>query len=125
MLFKKKDVKEKNVKEKNAKDKNVKDKNVKEKKVTKTTVKSTRKPAAKTVKKQTGNTATKSGKNGNSGNNGKGGKTPDKSDQILSKLMAIEKEARLEQARDQVDRLEDEKIAENLELLLKIMRSEQ
>ena len=117
MLFKKKDVKEKSVKDKNAKDKNVK-----EKKVTKTTVKSTRKPAAETVKKQTGNTAAKSGKNGNSG---KGGKTPDKSDQILSKLMAIEKEARLEQARDQVDRLEDEKIAENLELLLKIMRSEQ
>ena len=113
MLFKKKDVKGKSVKEKN-----VKEKNVKQKKAAKTTMKSTKKPAAKTVKKQTGNTAVKSG------NSGKDGKTPDKSDQILSKLMAIERETRLEQKRDQVDRLEDEAIAENLELLLKIMRSE-
>ncbi len=42
---------------------------------------------------------------------------------ILAKLMAIEKEARLEQARDRVDQLEDENIAANIEQLLKILRS--
>lgn len=47
----------------------------------------------------------------------------DKSDRVLAKLMEIEKEARLEQARDSVDGLEDEKIAEHIELLLKIMKS--
>ncbi|MEY8412551.1 hypothetical protein AALB51_15135 [Lachnospiraceae bacterium 62-26] len=45
------------------------------------------------------------------------------SDKVLAKLMEIEKEARLEQARDSVDGLEDEKIAEHIELLLKIMQS--
>ena len=47
----------------------------------------------------------------------------DMSDKVLAKLMEIEKEARLEQARDSVDGLEDEKIAEHIELLLKIMQS--
>ena len=51
------------------------------------------------------------------------GKPQDRSDVILAKLMAIEKEARLEQARDRVDQLEDENIAANLEQLLKLLRS--
>ena len=51
-------------------------------------------------------------------------KTQDQSDKVLAKLMAIEKETRLKQVRDNVDQLEDEKIAEHIELLLKIMRSE-
>ena len=45
------------------------------------------------------------------------------SDKVLAKLMEIEKEARLEQARDSVDGLEDEKIAEHIDLLLTIMQS--
>ncbi len=52
-------------------------------------------------------------------------KTQDGSDTVLSKLMAIEKEMRLEQARDRVDQLEDENIAANIEQLLKILRSEE
>ena len=47
----------------------------------------------------------------------------DMSDKVRAKLMEIEKEARLEQSRDSVDGLEDEKIAEHIELLLKIMQS--
>ena len=52
-----------------------------------------------------------------------GEKTQDMSDKVLTKLMEIEREARLEKARDSVDGLEDEKIAGQIELLLKIMQS--
>lgn len=52
-----------------------------------------------------------------------GEKTQDMSDKVLAKLMEIEREARLEKARDSVDGLEDEKIAGQIELLLKIMQS--
>lgn len=62
-------------------------------------------------KAQTGKTAAKSGA------------APDRSDAVLAKLKAIEKEMSLEQARDRVDQLEDEKIAASIEQLLKIMRS--
>lgn len=51
------------------------------------------------------------------------GNTQDRSDAILAKLMAIEKETRLKEARDRVDQLEDENIAENIEQLLKILKS--
>ena len=87
-------------------------------------MKSTKKPAVKTVKTAKTTKTTKTVKPQAGSAKAKSEKTQDKSDQILNKLMAIEKEARLEQARDNVDNLEDEKIAENLELLLKIMRSE-
>lgn len=95
----------------------------------------TRKPAVKSGKVQTSKTTTKNGKTqpgkavtrGGKAQAGKtaaqNGKTQDRSDVILAKLMAIEKEARLEQARDRVDQLEDEKIAANIEQLLKIIRS--
>lgn len=95
----------------------------------------TRKSAAKSGKVQTSKTTAKNGKaqpgkvTAKSGKAQAGkpavqsGKAQDRSDVILAKLMAIEKEARLEQARDRVDQLEDEKIAANIEQLLKIIRS--
>ena len=79
----------------------------------KTAVKSTKKPAVKTVKTAKTTKTTKTVKPQAGSAKAKSEKTQDKSDQILNKLMAIEKEARLEQARDNVDNLEDEKIAEN------------
>ena len=48
----------------------------------------------------------------------------DASDRVLAKLAAIEKETRLKQVRDNVDQLDDEKIAEHLESLLKSLRNE-
>lgn len=50
-------------------------------------------------------------------------KLQEKREKVYAKLVEIEKEAGLEQARDSVGKLEDEKIAEHIELLLKIMRS--
>ncbi len=80
------------------------------------------KPASKAAKAQTGKPASKTG-----ATQAKPGKktaqAQDQSDKVLNKLMAIEKETRLKQVRDNVDHLEDEKIAEHIELLLKIMRS--
>ncbi len=93
------------------------------KKSNKSTVKpQTEKPASKAAKAQTGKPASKTG-----ATQAKPGKktaqAQDQSDKVLNKLMAIEKETRLKQVRDNVDHLEDEKIAEHIELLLKIMRS--
>lgn len=51
-------------------------------------------------------------------------KKEDASDRVLAKLMAIEKETRLKQVRDNVDQLDDEKIAEHLESLLKSLRND-
>lgn len=97
----------------------------------------TKKPALKSGKVQTSKTMTKNGKTHSGKATAKGGKaqsgnpaaqsgkTEDRSDAILAKLMAIEKEARLEQARDRVDHLEDENIAANIEQLLKIIKSGQ
>ncbi len=51
-------------------------------------------------------------------------KKEDASDRVLAKLMAIEKETRLKQVRDNVEQLEDEKIAEHLESLLKSLRGD-
>ena len=48
----------------------------------------------------------------------------DASDRVLAKLAAIEKETRLKQVIDNVDQLDDEKIAEHLESLLKSLRNE-
>ncbi len=80
------------------------------------------KPASKAAKAQTGKPVSKTG-----ATQAKPGKktaqAQDQSDKVLNKLMAIEKETRLKQVRDNVDHLEDEKIAEHIELLLKIMRS--
>ena len=53
-----------------------------------------------------------------------GEKKEDASDRVLAKLMAIEKETRLKQVRDNVEQLEDEKIAEHLESLLKSLRGD-
>ena len=101
------------------------------KKNNKSTVKpQTEKPASKAAKAQAGKPASKAAK----AQTGKPGATQakpgkktaqaqDQSDKVLNKLMAIEKETRLKQVRDNVDHLEDEKIAEHIELLLKIMRS--
>lgn len=93
----------------------------------------TKRPAVKSGKVQTGKTATKNGKaqpGKAAAKDGKAGKQPaqkgkpeDRSDAVLAKLMAIEKEMRLEQAKDRVDQLEDEKIAANIEQLLKIIGS--
>lgn len=58
---------------------------------------SAKKPAAENVKKQ------------------------DTSERVLAKLEAIERETRLKQVKDNVDRLEDEKIAGHIEDLLKSM----
>lgn len=46
-------------------------------------------------------------------------KKQDASDRVLAKLEAIERETRLKQVKDNVDRLEDEKIAGHIEDLLK------
>ncbi|MCI9440444.1 MAG: hypothetical protein HFH15_04280 [Ruminococcus sp.] len=81
------------------------------------------KTTAKKGKTQSGNAAAKGGKAQAGKTAAQSGNTPDRSDVVLAKLMAIEKEARLEQARDRVDQLEDENIAANLEQLLKILRS--
>ena len=81
------------------------------------------KPAAKSGKVQTRKAVSKAGKAQAGKTADQNGKPQDRSDVILAKLMAIEKEARLEQARDRVDQLEDENIAENLEQLLKLLRS--
>lgn len=95
---------------------------------------SAKKPTVKKAKGQTGKITAKNGKTQPGKAMAKGGKAPsgkpvaqgektqDKSDAVLAKLMAIEKEMRLEQARDRVDQLEDENIAENIEQLLKILR---
>lgn len=56
---------------------------------------------------------------------GQSGKPQEQSDAVLAKLKAIEKELSLEQARDRVDQLEDEKIAANIEQLLKILKPEE
>lgn len=83
----------------------------------------TSKTAAKSKKAQSGKAVSKAGKAQAGKTADQSGKPQDRSDVILAKLMAIEKEARLEQARDRVDQLEDENIAENLEQLLKFLRS--
>ena len=105
--------------------------------VSQSTKAQTKKTTAKSGKVQTSKTAEKNGKkqSGKAGTKGEkvqagkpaaqSGKTQDKSDVILAKLMAIEKEARLEQARDRVDQLEDDKIAVNIEQLLKIIGSKE
>lgn len=92
-----------------------------------------KKTAVKSGKVQTSKSTTKNGKtktgkavvNGGKAQAGKtpsqSGNTQDRSDVILAKLMAIEKETRLKEAKDRVDRLEDENIAENIEQLLKIL----
>lgn len=82
-----------------------------------------KKPAAKSRKAQTDKATVKNGKAQSGEAVTKEEKGQDRSDAILAKLMAIEKEARLEQARDRVDQLEDENIAANIEQLLKILRS--
>lgn len=48
-------------------------------------------------------------------------KEQDASERVLAKLEAIERETRLKQVKDNVDRLEDEKIAGHIEDLLKSM----
>lgn len=84
----------------------------------------TGKSGAKSTNSQAGKTAAKSVKTQNVKKPAPtGGQPQDQSDKVLAKLMAIEKETRLKQVRDNVEQLEDEKIAEHLELLLKIMRS--
>ena len=83
----------------------------------------TKKPAVKSGKVQTSKAKTKNGKAQPGKPAAQSEKKQDKSDMILAKLMAIEKEARLEQARDRVDQLEDVNIAANIEQLLKILRS--
>ncbi len=83
----------------------------------------TKKSAVKNGKVQTSKTTAKKGKTQSEKAVDKDGKTQDRSDAILAKLMAIEKETRLEQARDRVDQLEDEKIAASIEELLKIIGS--
>lgn len=84
-----------------------------------------KKKDTKTVKQnkktQTKKVAAKSGKVQTSKTAAKSGVTQDRSDAVLAKLKAIEKEMSLEQARDRVDQLEDEKIAANIEQLLKIL----
>lgn len=104
-------------------DKNVKTKT--EKTASKGVKAQTGKAVSKSTKAQAGKTAARSAKTQpveKSAQNS--GQAQDASDRVLNKLMAIEKETRLKQVRDNVDQLEDEKIAEHLELLLKIMRSE-
>lgn len=90
----------------------------------------TKKPAVKSGKAQTSKAAAKKGKTQPGKTAAKGGKqaaqgkaTQDRSDAVLAKLMAIEKETRLKEARDQVDQLDDENIAANIEQLLKIIGS--
>lgn len=80
-------------------------------------------PAAKVGKPKAGQSAVKGSKPKTGQPAVKQKTQQDMSDKVLAKLMEIEKEARLEQARDSVDGLEDEKIAEHIELLLKIMQS--
>ena len=80
-------------------------------------------PAAKVGKPKAGQSAVKGSKPKTGQPADKQKTQQDMSDKVLAKLMEIEKEARLEQARDSVDGLEDEKIAEHIELLLKIMQS--
>lgn len=81
------------------------------------------KTTAKNGKTRSGKAVAKGGKAQEGKPAAQSGKTQDRSDVILAKLMAIEKEARLEQARDRVDQLEDENIAANIEQLLKLIRS--
>ena len=69
-------------------------------------------------KTQPGKTAAKGGKQA-----AQSKATQDRSEAVLAKLMAIEKETRLKEARDQVDQLDDENIAANIEQLLKIIGS--
>ncbi len=83
----------------------------------------TRKTMKKNEKKQSGKAITKGGKAQSGKPAAQSGETQDRSDAVLAKLKAIEKEMRLEEARDRVDRLEDEKIAANIEQLLKIIGS--
>lgn len=98
----------------------------KDKKAVKQSAKAqTRKPAVKSGKVQTSKTTTKNGKTPTGKAVAGGGETQDRSDAVLAKLMAIEKETRLKQARDRVDQLEDDKIAVNIEQLLQIFRSEE
>ena len=80
-------------------------------------------PSAKDGKPKTSQSAVKGSKPKTGQPADKQKTQQDMSDKVLAKLMEIEKEARLEQARDSVDGLEDEKIAEHIELLLKIMQS--
>lgn len=83
-----------------------------------------KKEKAKSAKSQTGKTAAKSVKTQSVKKPaGAGAQTQNQSDKVLAKLKAIEKDTRLKEVRDNVDQLEDEKIAEHIELLLKIMRS--
>lgn len=83
----------------------------------------TKKTAVKSGKVQTHKTITKN----ETAQPGKGvtkdEKAQDRSDAVLAKLLEIEKEARLEQARDRVDQLEDDEIAVSIEELLKIIMS--
>lgn len=83
--------------------------------------------ASKTMKKggktQPGKAASKGGKTQSGKQADQNGRTQDQSDAVLAKLKIIEKELSLEQARDRVDQLDDEKIAANIEQLLKIIRS--
>lgn len=81
------------------------------------------KTAKQSKKAQTRKSAVKSGKAQTSKTTAKSEVTQDRSDAVLAKLKAIENEMSLEQARDRVDQLEDEKIAANIEQLLKIIRS--
>lgn len=83
----------------------------------------TSKTAAKSRKTQSGKAVSKAGKAQAGKPADQSGKPQDRSDVILAKLMAIEKETRLKEARDQVDQLDDENIAANIEQLLKIIRS--
>lgn len=79
---------------------------------------------AQTVKKQTvKKQAVKSGSTQASGTPAAEARLQEKREKVASRLMEMEKEAGLEQARDSVGQLEDEKIAEHIELLLKILKS--
>ncbi len=74
------------------------------------------------VKKPAADSARK--KDASAGKEGASARKEDASDRVLAKLAAIEKETRLKQVRDNVDQLDDEKIAEHLESLLKSLRNE-
>lgn len=74
------------------------------------------------VKKSAADSARK--KDASAGKEGASARKEDASDRVLAKLAAIEKETRLKQVRDNVDQLDDEKIAEHLESLLKSLRNE-
>lgn len=82
-----------------------------------------KKPVVKKGKTQPGKAGTKVGKVQAGKTPVQSGKPQDSSDAVLAKLKAIEREMSLEEARDRVDQLEDEKIAANIEQLLKILKS--